>query len=590
MAEALRMQASPTTAASRASRSPMKNFRPAFESIILNPKTPCEIPGKLAGAIDSLMSAARERGAERKVEGILRLYATSIKNDIVLLTLRRLQEVVEKTPPGRLDERLGACAQLMQEFPEAADTVPKLALRLDEMTGGARLSTDTMRTMMKRGFVKSRTLCPDEVSTTVKAELDSGAFDSIREVAEARVRMQDGAGQWAAKDLIHAAALASPGQMIEAARAQTSGRAEAQQAPAERSEGARDNISPAQEPQAPADMRLRLIQPDLRLSQISREDEKRPHGSDEGRLVPERVGRSHSLRRQEENFQRRKRKMVRENSGPRQDAVPSVRPGPSGKAREKTPGTDPPAPLTPDQAGARPAPSGKKEERAPSVKEEEAPRRADGAPAPKKYDVPKADAPRRGAARRKGKKARPEAEAPRKKRKAVKAALKPAKRAAKSRRRPGNRRRKGGRRKELRAFKPKSEGIARRAGRKRRKPGTGPKAKALKRPKRRKGGTSLRRAGAARAAKETLRSPRARKARKSGRKAAAAIVSGRRKVKRATARTRKDACSLVLRAKPKKQKKGAKAETGGPRARTARKAARKEKNKRKAQILFKLVA
>ncbi len=188
MAGAERIAASAITAtASRPAPSPLRNFRPAFEDIMLTGSADrAAVPQKLATALGSLMESARERGVEAQVDGILRMYASEIKNDIVLLTISRLRDMVQSLPPERLGQRLAEIPHLMREFPQAADTVPEIVMNAERLEGGGRLGLEQMRKMIRSVVGRSRSLCPKELFSAMKSDYESGRFDSIAGVAEAR--------------------------------------------------------------------------------------------------------------------------------------------------------------------------------------------------------------------------------------------------------------------------------------------------------------------------------------------------------------------------------------------------------------------
>ena len=186
MAGAERVAVSAITASSaRAAHNPVRNYRPAFEDIMLSGKAP-DVPQRLSEALGSLVSAAREKGVEDKVDHVLRMYASEIKNDIVLLTINRLRDLVQSLPKDRLEDRLGQIPQLMREFPQAADTVPQLVLDAERMHGGSRLGLEPMRGMMRAVVGRAGSLCPKALFAEMKSGYESGGFDRIPGVAEAR--------------------------------------------------------------------------------------------------------------------------------------------------------------------------------------------------------------------------------------------------------------------------------------------------------------------------------------------------------------------------------------------------------------------
>lgn len=191
MAGAERIAASAITAtAARPAPSPMRNFRPAFEDIMLTagPQSMDRpaVPQKLAVALCSLMESAREKGVEAQVDSILRAYASEIKNDIVLLTISRLRDLVQSLPQERLGPRLAEITPLMREFPQAADTVPEIVLNAERLQGGERLGPEQMRRMLRSVVGRSKSLCPKELFSVMKTDYESGRFDAIAGVAEAR--------------------------------------------------------------------------------------------------------------------------------------------------------------------------------------------------------------------------------------------------------------------------------------------------------------------------------------------------------------------------------------------------------------------
>ncbi|MFN7991740.1 MAG: hypothetical protein U0R44_06315 [Candidatus Micrarchaeia archaeon] len=183
-----RISASSITAtSSRPAHNPVRNYRPSFESIILSPSGgSAAVPEKLAGALEHLNSSAKEKGVEREVNHVLRVYARDVKNDIVLLTIKRLADLVDDLPSDRLRTRLSEIPQLMRQFPELADTVPELVHKTEMVLGGKGITVDAMRKMIGRVATKSNSFCPVELFTTMKMDYESGSFDNIEGIAEAR--------------------------------------------------------------------------------------------------------------------------------------------------------------------------------------------------------------------------------------------------------------------------------------------------------------------------------------------------------------------------------------------------------------------
>ncbi|MFZ5501504.1 MAG: hypothetical protein ACOY58_06300, partial [Candidatus Micrarchaeota archaeon] len=169
----------------RDSHRPRMNYKPAFENIIRSGDM-STAPEKLVNAMKSLMASAAKNGVEREIKSILKSYASEIGNDIVLLTLRRLERLMDGTPKGQLKERLEMCSTLMREFQDAADAIPALLTGSDRITSSGRLGMDSMRKVLRRGISKSGSLCPKEISNTIKTEFDNGRMDDIKGVAEMR--------------------------------------------------------------------------------------------------------------------------------------------------------------------------------------------------------------------------------------------------------------------------------------------------------------------------------------------------------------------------------------------------------------------
>ncbi len=174
---------------SRPAHKPMHSYRPAFDSIILGNNN-IQTPGKLSEALGSLLRSARDRGVEGQVSGILRTYASEIKNDIVLLTLGRLQHFVENTPVDQLPKRLDQCATLMREHHGIADTIPEVVENIYKMAGKSSIPTDGLGKILRAGVRRSRTTCPKEISATIRTEYTQGNLDHIEGISGAAAQTQ----------------------------------------------------------------------------------------------------------------------------------------------------------------------------------------------------------------------------------------------------------------------------------------------------------------------------------------------------------------------------------------------------------------
>jgi hypothetical protein len=185
-----RLLSSPITE-TRPGHKPIRNLRPQFESIILGKGDATTVSSKLIDAKDKLITSAKEKGVENQVSGILRMFASEIKNDIVLLTLERFQHLVENTPPDRLADRLSQCAALMRENHAIADTIPEVVENIYKMSGKDSISTDGLRRIVESGVNGSKTTCPKEISATITREHAQGAFDGMGCFSDIRTRQLD---------------------------------------------------------------------------------------------------------------------------------------------------------------------------------------------------------------------------------------------------------------------------------------------------------------------------------------------------------------------------------------------------------------
>src|SRR5271157_3515131 len=87
-------------------KKPFRNNRPDFEGIMNSSLDRNSAPAKLRYELDDLEKNSKAKGVEDKVNSVLKIYATEINNDIILLWLRRLNNMVKNSDGETLTKRL----------------------------------------------------------------------------------------------------------------------------------------------------------------------------------------------------------------------------------------------------------------------------------------------------------------------------------------------------------------------------------------------------------------------------------------------------------------------------------------------------
>lgn len=173
---------------SAANINPKIAYRPVFENIINGSMDHSSIPTKLSIALDNVIRSAKEKGVETEVYALLVCYASEIKNDIVLLMLKRLLNLIDSSPKENLPATILQCKQLMLRFDEAADTIPELVSNIADLTKGKTLSTSAMAKMISSCIGTSSSLCPKEVSGILIIAYEKGSFDYLDQIADIRLQ------------------------------------------------------------------------------------------------------------------------------------------------------------------------------------------------------------------------------------------------------------------------------------------------------------------------------------------------------------------------------------------------------------------
>lgn len=194
MAGAIILAVSTITAKeARGSPKPLKNYRPAFESIVLGKPLVSQdqqLVATVKGIMKKLDTHSSEKGVGEQIKAIQVDFAARIDNNIIKMGLENLDFLVTTVPKEHLPRLLEICHREMLENPDRADAIPRVLGNIHLISGVAKLSDDSIRRMMRTGFAKSTSLCPKEVSTVLNAEYDSGRLDHIEGIAEARAAQE----------------------------------------------------------------------------------------------------------------------------------------------------------------------------------------------------------------------------------------------------------------------------------------------------------------------------------------------------------------------------------------------------------------
>lgn len=153
---------------------------------------------KLLKAMEGLLKTARAAGVEGQVMRILHVYAKDVKNDIVNLMLKRMDNLIKATDGALLAQRLDQCAELMKEFQGAADAVPALLASMQGDLGGSftRLRLSDIRELISKSLSETENgPCPHSVHRTMRRKIRKGEFNHISVIAHVRDRIPDENGK-----------------------------------------------------------------------------------------------------------------------------------------------------------------------------------------------------------------------------------------------------------------------------------------------------------------------------------------------------------------------------------------------------------
>lgn len=81
---------------------------------------------QVAAQFEELLSAAREKGVDREVCGIIEMYMNAMDGQLPLTLSRRLKALLDATPADHSARVLDACASLMKQSPMAAEHIPAI--------------------------------------------------------------------------------------------------------------------------------------------------------------------------------------------------------------------------------------------------------------------------------------------------------------------------------------------------------------------------------------------------------------------------------------------------------------------------------
>lgn len=163
------------------------NYKPMLENILGGRMD--QLPERLRTAVSDLYRAAAERGLERETRAALQ-DMRDINNDFILNHITRMTGELKAGTLAREDIQAGRA--MMRENPEGADsvfaTIGNSIRTLGE--GRWRSMTADQRGMFVRTSMRlSSSQCPNDIQTTMQAELGKGTFDAIPQAMEARLGM-----------------------------------------------------------------------------------------------------------------------------------------------------------------------------------------------------------------------------------------------------------------------------------------------------------------------------------------------------------------------------------------------------------------
>lgn len=186
---------------------PRPNHRPLYEMALKSAGNNAEklletlrnngASEKLVNDTALLLTTAKAAGVEKQVMRVLRMYATDIKNDIINLMLRRMDDLVKGTERELLTQRLEQCAELMREFQDAADAVPALLSFMQHDLGSSfnKLTSENLRELIGKSLAETDNgPCPHSVHRTMRKKIKKGEFNHISVIAQVKDRIPDGNG------------------------------------------------------------------------------------------------------------------------------------------------------------------------------------------------------------------------------------------------------------------------------------------------------------------------------------------------------------------------------------------------------------
>ncbi len=167
---------------------PRMNYRPAFDQIMGFSNRTLEsnlansgAPPKLVDAMKNLLEVSKRKGVQDDALNLLRTYSSEIKNDITLLTIKRLAKMIETANHSDLPKLLGDCRETMRSNPSIADTVPALLTNMYTKFGPdyEKLDHNQLNRMVRKSRTRSKTTCPKDMTASMNLLIATGKFNDI---------------------------------------------------------------------------------------------------------------------------------------------------------------------------------------------------------------------------------------------------------------------------------------------------------------------------------------------------------------------------------------------------------------------------
>ena len=169
------------------------NHRPAFEQLMdragrrgfLSSLDRSGAPQRLIGIMKPLLVTAKAKGVEKETLEAMKSFSEVKDNKIVLLFLRRLDNLVATSDPKDIPKLLDHTKQIMKQFPERADTAPQMVMNFRSTLGARayeKLSGKEVVKMMRRTVRLSPGGCPDVMTKTAKTLIARGEFSDIQAI------------------------------------------------------------------------------------------------------------------------------------------------------------------------------------------------------------------------------------------------------------------------------------------------------------------------------------------------------------------------------------------------------------------------